>query len=34
MVTLGLKLANLNVTVRWLGALIVVLLFLEFLERL
>ncbi|HGL6718477.1 hypothetical protein NTJ56_25670 [Burkholderia contaminans] len=34
MASLGLKLANLNVTVRWLGALIVVLLFLEFLERL
>lgn len=30
----GLKLANLNVTVKWLGVLIVILLFLEFLERL
>ncbi|WP_322026702.1 hypothetical protein [Burkholderia sp. BCC1977] len=34
MTSLGLKLASLNVTVRWLGVLIVVLLFLEFLERL
>lgn len=33
-VSLGLKLANLNVTVRWIGVLIVILLFLEFLERL
>ncbi|KVC32828.1 hypothetical protein WS56_14275 [Burkholderia pseudomultivorans] len=33
-VSLGLKLANLNVTVKWLGVLIVILLFLEFLERL